>query len=196
MDVITKRTTQSQYEEDYIINESLSRYRALPYSGQDELIRCALKSILFSYFHNQRTHVGFITERQSLWLLIQSGLSNLCTRQGLAFVSFRGIHTLVFTSLAAGRVRISADCYVDFFLPRFTMELSKTMKAPHFTVESMYATLLDPVVDNFRLIKCGLREKLIVSCIMNNRQLFGIAGRGEDDYGTISKGTHGHIGGR
>ncbi|THD20772.1 hypothetical protein D915_008480 [Fasciola hepatica] len=155
---------------------SIQNYRSIPYKERNDFIRYAIKSVLFSHFHHNRENVGFLTERQSLWVLITSGLSDACADHGLAFVNFRGIHTLVFNPLAAGRLRISTDCYVDFFLPRFSVELSKVTKSDQFDLKHVQSLLLNQVWISSTKDHCGLRDKLIITSIMTNRQLFGIAG--------------------
>ncbi|KAA0193341.1 hypothetical protein FBUS_00311 [Fasciolopsis buskii] len=153
-----------------------SVFHAIPPKEIKPTVRDALKSLLFSHFHHSRENVGFLTERQSLLVLTSSGLSDACADHGLSYIYFRSIHTLVFSPLAAGRLRISIDCYVDFFLPRFSMELSKTMKSDKFNLKGVLSLLLNQMVESSKADFCGLRDKLVVTCIMANRQLFGISG--------------------
>ncbi|CAL8097912.1 unnamed protein product [Calicophoron daubneyi] len=150
--------------------KAVTDFYNLPFSDDKRTLRAALVSVVISFFRESVGMVGFITEQQSLMLLLQSKVNELVAAYGVSFVEFRAIHALVYMALAFGRVRISIDAYIDFFLPRITLKLQEAIKCASFDANKIYAAIIYPIWERNDL--CGIREKLVCNSILLNREMF------------------------
>ncbi|CAL8097903.1 unnamed protein product [Calicophoron daubneyi] len=145
----------------------------LPFGNEQSMVLDAVYSVVISYFRENERKTGFITERQSLQLLLYSNVDKLAYECGMAFVEFRGIHSVVFSSLTFGRTRITVNAYITLFLPRFTDRLNAALGSPSYTLNDIYAAIIYPVFE--RTNPCGLGERIMCNGILCNRALFARA---------------------
>ncbi|CAL8097915.1 unnamed protein product [Calicophoron daubneyi] len=152
--------------ENLVPAQRLDGFIQLPYSSENSSMQDAVVSVAISTFSSDGL-IGYISERQSLSMLLNS---KLLSDYKVSPAEFRRLHAVVFLSLAINRVRISTDAYTNFFLPRLATELSRAMKLPTFGVKNLQSAIIHSVFEHSDT--CGLKEKIMCKGILCNREIF------------------------
>ncbi|CAL8097906.1 unnamed protein product [Calicophoron daubneyi] len=147
-------------------DSKMEEFLKLPYSSDEPGIRDALVAVVVSFFCGSDRKAGMITERQSLRLLTESHVDQLTSKHGMRFLSFSGIHAVVFASLAYGRVKISCDAYVNFFLPKFAEELRKETRSHSLSTNDIYAAIIYSCLKD---TECGIKDRMARDTILVHR---------------------------
>ncbi|KAG5452402.1 hypothetical protein CSKR_107105 [Clonorchis sinensis] len=128
----------------------------------------ALKAMLASSLCGITHPTGFISEHQSLEFLLRVGCHKMVKLRGIDFVTFRGLHLSEFLSLTSGRIRITLDCYISFFLPRFGKALEQQDKTRRLQLRHLYYTILRKLLSKFLSAHNCLRERLIINATIES----------------------------
>ncbi|CAL8090601.1 unnamed protein product [Calicophoron daubneyi] len=148
----------------------VSQLLQIPLSKNEKEVKETLVAIIICYLRKSPGVVGFISERQSLMLLLECKLDELALKNRVTLVLFRAIHSQVYNSLAFGRIRITIDAYVSFFLPRYAEELRKAMSPTDFKIQHVYTVIILLILK--RTEECSLRDHIIRSSVLSHRGMF------------------------
>ncbi|CAL8097897.1 unnamed protein product [Calicophoron daubneyi] len=142
------------------------------HTSEDEA-RGGIKALIFEYTSSKGEVAGSIGERTSFALLVDSGVVRWSSELGMSSVVFLGIHHSTFFTVASQRVRMSADLYIDRFLPKLAEIIRTETNYTEMNSKSIIDVILLPFFLHFSRNRCKPIGHILVNFTNFNRAFFG-----------------------
>ncbi|OON18381.1 hypothetical protein X801_05764 [Opisthorchis viverrini] len=157
---------------DFPLSEGLPHFRKICSSKDADVIKGALKGMIFDFSTHSGRSSGIINERTSLLILVAVNVASYLKDHGLPFIVFAGIHSSTFFAVSSARFRMSVDLYIDRFIPELAKALSTETKDPRITVDLLVQAIILPFFQKRRSTSCLPRGKLMVDFTSAHRGFF------------------------
>ncbi|TGZ60446.1 hypothetical protein CRM22_008521 [Opisthorchis felineus] len=149
-----------------------SHFRTICSLKDADVIKGALKGMIFYFSTPSGRFAGIINERTSLLILVAVNVASYLKDSGLPFIVFAGIHSSTFFAVSSARLRMSVDLYIDRFIPELAKALSTETKDPKITVDLLVQAIILPFFRKRRSTSCLARGKLLVDFTSAHRGFF------------------------